>query len=133
RQMIPPDFDKVLQRIAKVRCASCHGSDNKGMVKIPRKVWLRITNPELNNFLLAPLAKSAGGTEACKTVVFASREDPDYQAILKTFEPLREMLVERPRMDMIGREQANKTPPLRKPAAANPPDSKVTSMFPSSP
>lgn len=79
------------------------------------------------------LAKGAGGTEACKTVVFESKEDPDYQAILKTFEPLREMLVERPRMDMIGREQANKTGPIRKPAAARPPGSKVTSMFPSSP
>jgi hypothetical protein len=133
RQMIPPDFDSVLQRVARARCASCHGSDNKGIVKIPRKVWLRITNPELNSFLLAPLAKSAGGTEACKTVVFESKEDPDYQAILKTFEPLRKMLVERPRMDMIDREQANKTEPVRKPAAAGPPDSKVTSIFPSSP
>ncbi len=131
--MVPPDFDGVLQRVARARCASCHGTDNKGIVKIPRKVWLRITNPELNTFLLAPLAKSAGGTEACKTVVFASREDPDYQAILKTFEPLREMLMDRPRMDMIGREQANKTGPIRKPAAARSPDSKVTSMFPSSP
>jgi hypothetical protein len=75
----------------------------------------------------------AGGTEACKTVVFASKEDPDYQAILKTFEPLREILVERPRMDMIGREQPNKTGPIRKAAAERPPDSKVTSMFSFSP
>ena len=116
--MIPPDFDRVLQRVAKARCASCHGSDDKGTVKIPRKVWLRITNPELNTLLLAPLAKSAGGTEACRTVVFPSKEDPDYQAILKTFEPLREMLRERPRMDMIGQEeQASKTGPIRKPIA----------------
>lgn len=120
RQMVPPDFDKVLQRVAKARCASCHGRDDKGIVKIPRKVWLRITNPELNAFLLAPLAQSAGGTQTCGEAVFASKEDPDYQAILKTFEPLREMLMERPRMDMIGREQADGAQPIRKPIAMRP-------------
>lgn len=102
RQMIPPDFDKVFQRVTRARCASCHRPDNKGVVQIPRKVWLRITHPQLNNFLLAPLAKSAGGTQTCGKAVFESTQDLDYQAILKTFEPLRKMLQKQPRMDMPG-------------------------------
>ncbi len=102
RQMIPPDFDKVFQRVTRARCASCHRPDNKGVVQIPRKVWLRITHPQLNNFLLAPLAKNAGGTQTCGKAVFESTQDLDYQAILKTFEPLRKMLQKQPRMDMPG-------------------------------
>lgn len=102
RQMIPPQFEQVFQDVARRRCASCHGADDKGMATIPRKIWLRVTNPRLNNFLLAPLAADAGGTEGCGKAVFESIQDPDYQAILKTFEPLHEMLRELPRMDMVG-------------------------------
>ena len=72
------------------------------MATVPRKVWLRVANPRLNNFLLAPLATGAGGTQRCGEAVFESIQDPDYQAILKTFEPVHEMLREVPRMDMAG-------------------------------
>ncbi len=102
RQMIPPDFENVFQKVARKRCASCHKPNNKDVVQIPRKVWLRITNPSLNNFLLAPLAKKAGGAQTCGMAVFESTDDPDYRAILKTFEPLHEMLEKQPRMDMAG-------------------------------
>jgi hypothetical protein len=53
-------------------------------------------------FRLAPLAKTAGGTEACDQPIFQSREDPDYVKILETFSPLRRMVEQRPRMDMPG-------------------------------
>jgi len=56
----------------------------------------------LNNFLLAPLSKQAGGTEACGKATFKSKEDPDYQAILKTFDPILKGLKEVPRMDFEG-------------------------------
>ena len=56
--------------------------------------------PENNNFLLAPLAKTAGGTQKCGKAVFASKDDPDYRKILKTFEPIHKLLKERPRADM---------------------------------
>ena len=102
RRMVPDDFENVFQNVARKRCASCHKPDNRGVVQVPRKVWLRISNPELNNFLLAPLAKNAGGTQTCGTPVFESTQDPDYQAILKTFEPLHKMLEKQPRMDMAG-------------------------------
>jgi hypothetical protein len=96
RQIYPADLDKTLADIAARRCASCHA---KG---VPRQFWTRITNPHLNNFLLAPLAKTAGGTEACGKPIFQSARDPDYQAILKTFEPTTRALREKPRIDMPG-------------------------------
>ena len=102
RRMIPDDFEKVLHEVGQRRCVSCHNQKNgdKEELKIPRTFYLRVTNPQLNDFLLAPLAKSAGGTEACGAPVFYSKDDPDYKAILKTFEPLDQMLKTKPRMDM---------------------------------
>jgi hypothetical protein len=46
------------------------------------------------------LAKSAGGTEACGRAIFASANDPDYHALLQTFQPIHELLKARPREDM---------------------------------
>ena len=82
--------------MAARRCAGCHEGG-----KIPRRVWTRITDPHLNNFLLAPLARQAGGSGKCgEPVVFSDTADPDYRAILATFKPVEEMLAKRPRMDM---------------------------------
>ena len=97
RKVYPVRLDAVLAEVAKRRCASCHAEG-----KLPRRVWTRITQPELNSFLTAPLARKAGGSQRCGRAVFADRSDPDYQAILATFEPVRKMLAERPRMDMPG-------------------------------
>lgn len=96
RQIYPPDLDAVLEGVASRRCASCHP---KGA---PRQVWTRIENPHMNDFLLAPLARDAGGNGACGQPVFAGTSDPDYQAILRTFEPVSRSLKEKPRMDMPG-------------------------------
>ena len=63
---------------------------------------VRFTNVEKNPFLLAPLAKSVGGTEQCGKAVFAEKTDPDYQKLLKQFEPLTKILTENPRQDMPG-------------------------------
>jgi hypothetical protein len=110
RRMVPEELDAALQRVAERRCASCHGKDDKGLVRLPRKIWLRVDNPALNSFLQAPLAKSAGGTEACGTVVFASHDDPDYQEILATFAPLEQLLEETPRIDMAAARGETSTP-----------------------
>ncbi len=101
RQLYPADLDKTLAGVAWRRCAECH---KNGIV--PRQFWTRITHPEMNNFLLAPLAKSAGGSGACGRPIFQSINDPDYQSILKTFEAVTEALRERPRMDMAGGKPA---------------------------
>ena len=96
RQILPRGLDNVLKDVSRRRCAQCH----KG--KVPRRVWTRITEPELNPFLVAPLAKSAGGSEKCGKAIFKDRQDPDYRKILATFEPVAEMLKSNPRMDMAG-------------------------------
>ncbi len=94
RQIVPVQLDKVLSEVARRRCASCHGKT------VPRKFYVRITNPHLNEFLISPLAKSAGGSEGCGKPIFATKDDPDYRAILATFKPIEELLKNRPRMDM---------------------------------
>ena len=96
RRMMPDDLDAVLEAVAAKRCASCHAEG------VPRKFYTRILEPQNNSFLLAPLAKSAGGTEACGRPIFESKDDPDYRAVLATFEPIQELLEGRPRMDMTG-------------------------------
>jgi len=101
RRMYPDDLDAALTRVAQERCAQCH---DRG--KIPRCEWTYITEPELNSFLMAPLARNAGGTQACGTEVFKSRKDADYVALLKTFEPVRALLAKTPRMDMPGAKPA---------------------------
>lgn len=103
RRILPADLEKVLADVAARRCAECHKDG-----KIPRRVWVRITEPELNNFLLAPLAKQSGGTQKCAKPVFLTRDDPDYQAILATFKPVAAMLTANPRMDMPGAQPSCK-------------------------
>jgi len=97
RRMLPPELKTVLQDVAKRRCASCHAGG-----KIPQTFYTRVTNVDHNGVLLAPLAKSAGGTEACGQAVFKSKDDPDYKAIRKVFDPITAMLQATPRMDMPG-------------------------------
>jgi len=121
RRIYPPTLDAVLNEVASRRCAECH---DKGNVErrnwtrrtqnqfqypqensdgiVPRRPWVRISEPELNPFLLAPLAKSSGGTEQCGRVVFADRDDPGYRKILEVFVPLLESLQQTPRIDMPG-------------------------------
>ena len=100
RQMLPEDLDSVLAEVAGRRCASCHAEGP------PRTFYTRILEPELNSFLLAPLALTSGGTQLCGEAVFTSKDDADYQAIVKSFEPIRELLEKRPRMDMPGASAA---------------------------
>ena len=96
RRMLPPEMDSVLKEVAGRRCADCHQSG------VPREFYTRMLKPENNNFLLAPLAKPAGGTEACGKAVFAGKDDPDYQKILSVFAPVQNLLKQRPRADMPG-------------------------------
>jgi len=96
RRMLPAELAPVLAEVAKRRCAECHASG------VPRTFYTRMLEPENNGFLLAPLAKSAGGTEVCGRAVFASKDDPDYRKILHVFRPVRKLLEARPRADMDG-------------------------------
>jgi hypothetical protein len=96
RRMLPEDLDSTLHEVASRRCVQCH---DKG---VPRTFYTRMLNPENNNFLLAPLAKQAGGTERCAEAVFKSKDDPDYRKLIETFRPVQDLLKKRPRADMPG-------------------------------
>jgi hypothetical protein len=111
RQMYPAELPDVMNDVFARRCADCHQDQQPTMVKdwTPRTsrwrgdaLGLRIERPELNAFLLAPLPASAGGTGKCGTPVFDSTADADYQALLRTFEPVQELARKTPRMDMPG-------------------------------
>jgi hypothetical protein len=101
RQLYPAELDKTLAEVARRRCSECHKN-----AEIPRQFWTRIENPQLNSFLLAPLARQAGGTEACGKAIFQSQSDPDYLRLLQSFEPVIAGLRERPRTDMPGAKPA---------------------------
>ena len=115
RRVTPPKLKSVMDDVYKRRCAGCHAG-KKVKLQMPwqppnsRGKWgevgLRIENPHLNYFMLAPLSKKAGGTGTCGREVYKSVDDPDYKAILKTFEPVDKLLKERPRMDMPGAKAA---------------------------
>jgi hypothetical protein len=94
RRMYPDNLDAVLAEVAQRRCTECHSSE------VPREFYTRFKNPQDNAFLLAPLAKAAGGTQRCGKVVFETKDDPDYQKILDTFKPVQQLVKERPREDM---------------------------------
>ena len=119
RRILPPDLDNVLQDVGRRRCASCHAGDGQDSVRIPRKEWVRIDNPELNNFLLAPLAEEHGGTQQCGELVFASPRDPDYERILATFEAVDRILEGSPRIDMVAAGCGANAAPGRPFAGAN--------------
>ena len=96
RRMLPVELESALAEVAGRRCVTCHQSG------VPRTFYTRMLQPQNNNFLLAPLSQSAGGTQACGQPVFESTDDPDYQKILKTFAPIRQLLETTPRADMPG-------------------------------
>jgi len=105
RRMMPLDLETSLAEVAARRCVACHDGG------IPRKFYTRVANPEKNNFLLAPLAAKAGGTQRCGEPVFVSTNDPDYQRILRTFDPIRTLLERTPRADMAVCEPADGSRP----------------------
>jgi hypothetical protein len=101
RRVYPTDLDARLSDVSQRRCASCHQGGP------PSRGFVCLTDPEQNDFLIAPLARAAGGRESCGNPVFETAADPDYQALLKLFESTRAMLAQRPRMDMPGAKAAD--------------------------
>jgi hypothetical protein len=110
--MYPDELDAVLHEVSGRRCAECHeqnspkertGGTHENLTqktKFPREFYTRFMNPQDNSFMLAPLAKEAGGTQKCSKVIFQSQSDPDYQKLLEVFKPLQQLVTEVPRADM---------------------------------
>ena len=117
RRLTPPGLHKLMDDVYARRCSGCHDKKGGPRIQAPWRptgpndrlgeVGLRVESPHLNTFLLAPLTKAAGGTGRCGKPVFASKDDPDYQAVLKTFTPIHELMKHTPRMDMPGAQPAS--------------------------
>jgi len=102
RQQIPERFAAIFEDLAKRRCVSCHKqANNLSAFSYPNQFALRIDNPELNPIMRAPLDPEQGGSGTCKSSVFKSIQDPDYQMLMSTFDELQKVLAILPRIDMI--------------------------------
>jgi mono/diheme cytochrome c family protein len=77
------------------RCASCHAPAD-----VARLDWIDLRSPRKSRFLVAPLAKSAGGTEKCGSAVYRDRDDPDYRALVATVTAAVNEAWRRPRRDL---------------------------------
>ncbi|NUQ61447.1 MAG: hypothetical protein HUU20_03100 [Pirellulales bacterium] len=67
-----------------------------------RHLFYNLSRPQKSTLLLAPLAKQAGGLDACGTAVFADTADADYQTILRAIERAGRRLDQIKRFDMPG-------------------------------
>jgi hypothetical protein len=95
RELLTADIRASLKAVFDKRCASCHKQD---VARIERIKFLDV---EQSPALLAPLAKSAGGTEKCGQAVFPSRDDPDAKALIDTLNRLAQEIKTNPREDML--------------------------------
>ncbi|MDR3110141.1 MAG: hypothetical protein LBU65_10730 [Planctomycetaceae bacterium] len=115
RRMYPTELDAVLHDVSVRRCGECHNPNLPNEIDyrrgsphivrskekpLPREFYTKFMNPENNSFLLAPLAKEAGGTQKCGKPVFETKDDPDYKKIIDTFKPIQMLVTEKPRADM---------------------------------
>ncbi len=90
--------DELLNRLRGLhqqRCAGCHAAES-----VSRLDWIDIHQADGSLFLRAPLAKSSGGTQKCGQAVYASDEDPDYQAVRKLVEEALDRAWANPRRDL---------------------------------
>ena len=122
--LVEMDFNKLLSR-----CGECHATEDfrearpfalegwrfpgvKGNTSqdIPRQErWnlihttlFNISNPERSMILRAPLAKKAGGMEACQKIIFEDTNDPFYREILAALQDANRRLNIEKRFDMPG-------------------------------
>lgn len=79
---VPLPYGRLVER-----CGACHRDtiDDKPVFKCGQTTDVQslcnLTRPDKSLILRAPLAKAAGGLEYCTQVVFADKQDPDYENI----------------------------------------------------
>ena len=66
------------------------------------QAFCNLSHPDRSLFLLAPLAKSAGGLELCRQPVFSDTDDADYQSILTAIQTAATELSIKKRFGMPG-------------------------------
>jgi hypothetical protein len=91
--------DRALQqKIASVherRCKECHQPGD-----VTRIDWINVREPGQSLFLMAPLAKSAGGAQCCRQAVYKDQTDPDYRAVLDMVTAAATKAWQQPRRDL---------------------------------
>ena len=110
------------QDVVRKRCWTCHATPgtigdgtpirfhkkddprNRRSGRFSRHIIFNLTRPEKSLYLMAPLAKEAGGlglcTDAQGKAVFASTDDPDYKKLLALVADAKSILDADPRFDM---------------------------------
>ena len=84
-----------LAAVHKRRCGACHKPAD-----VARLDWIDLRDPARSLFLVAPLAREAGGAGTCRDTVYADRADPGYQAALGSVKAAVERAWARPRRDV---------------------------------
>ncbi|MHB8900997.1 MAG: hypothetical protein ACYC6Y_19795, partial [Thermoguttaceae bacterium] len=99
RRIFDDESTDKLYGILSRRCDSCHVGGYMGGLTW----WLSINWHDVTSSraLAAPLARSAGGWGRCDGTVFATTNDPDYQALLGVLTEIRSRLTARPREDLL--------------------------------
>ena len=114
----PADWGQGTQLIQPQRAWMIKQRDNRAVWRFQQHILYNLTRPEQSVQLLAPLAKKAGGYGACREIVraqkkadkvtdkvatvFASKDDPDYKALLAAIEATRALHDSDPRWDTPG-------------------------------
>ena len=110
------------QQAVRKRCWACHATPgtigdgtpirfhkkddprNRCSGRFTRHLIFNLTRPEKSFYLMAPLAKEAGGLGLCTNAqgkaVFASKDDPDYKTLLALVADAKSILDADPRFDM---------------------------------
>ena len=112
----PSTYAALPRQAMNARCGSCHMRDRKDRKGKPYKelvfprggavsrptLMCNISRPDKSTVLRAPLAKTAGGMAACKSVVFKDKNDPLYKSILAAIQNAHNRLLQVKRFDMPG-------------------------------
>ncbi len=95
-----PKLLKGLTAVHEQRCAACHQP-----AEVTRTDWIDIRRPDQSLFLIAPLAKEAGGTGKCGASIYRDNTAPGYQAALGLVREAVDKLWSNPRRDVMSLEK----------------------------
>ena len=105
REIFTGAIEKELHDVYSRRCAACHTDEDGGRFG---NWWQSLNRHDVqqSRMLQAPLARAAGGSQRCQSVVFADQSDADYQKLLATLTTLHDQLHDRPRADLLSVRQS---------------------------
>jgi hypothetical protein len=94
---LPADrqLESAIAAVHATRCQACHKPAD-----VTRLSWIDLRQPDRSLFLIAPLAKLAGGAQKCSEVVYKDTSDTDYQAVRTLVRKAVEKAWQCPRRDL---------------------------------